>query len=65
MTLISKKEFELLTPFEQGFVIYMQAEHKGSELKDIKCPYPVSTPNYEEFVNGERMAVLQVQDMCE
>jgi hypothetical protein len=51
-----------LPPKTQGYALYMQAELPGSELKGQANPYPPGSFAYDDFVEGERCAVLEVQD---
>lgn len=60
---VSYKEFQQLSPYVQGYVVYMQAEHYGSELKNRQSnPYRKSTPAWEQFNNGNMRAMLEAQD---
>lgn len=60
--LLTLAEWRLLQPLTQGYAIYMQAEHPGSELKGQKNPYPEGSAEYNAFEEGVRRAVLEVQD---
>jgi hypothetical protein len=51
-----------LSPFEQGYTLYMQAAWPTSELAGEKNPYAEGTPEWREFCHGERRAVTEAQD---
>lgn len=60
---VTLKEFQRMNPYSQGYTVYMQAEHPGSELKKHQDnPYVESTPKWEEFNNGSMAACLVTQD---
>jgi hypothetical protein len=59
---VTLKEFNRMSPFLKGYTVHMQAEHPGSELKGQENPYLKSTPQWEYWNDGERAAVLEVQD---
>lgn len=61
-SLITKLEYDELTPYQQGFVIYMQAEVDGSELKGLHNPYPENTIYYDDWNRGNRWAMICAQD---
>jgi hypothetical protein len=51
------------SPYSQGYISYMQAEHPGSELKTHQSnPYPFESKQYAEFNRGQRAAVLEAGD---
>ncbi len=61
--LITLAEFEHMTPFIQGYVIYMQADLDGSELKNHQDnPYTPETKQHLAFQEGSMKAMLDVQD---
>lgn len=60
--LLTLAEWRLLQPLTQGYALYMQAAHPGSELKDQKNPYPPGSVKYNAFEEGIRRAVLEAQD---
>ena len=55
-------EWRELKPRTQGYVLYMEAEHEGSELKGQTCPYEKGTPERAEWDRGQAMAVQFAQD---
>jgi len=55
-------EWEVLAPFQQGYVHYMEADWPGSELRGIHCPYTIGTREHEQYKRGEHRAVLAAQD---
>lgn len=60
--LTTLKTYETMPPMQQGYVHYMQSAWPGSELAELSNPYPVSTPEHEEWLNGQQRAMLEVQD---
>ncbi len=61
--LITLDAYKRLTPQQQGYVIYMQAEHPGSELKMYQeNPYPTGSSEHMQWYDGQRMAVQVAQD---
>lgn len=62
MRLVTLEAWQSMPPRQQGAVLYLQGAWPGSELKDQKNPYPKGTPNHDLFKDGERLAVLAVQD---
>lgn len=60
--LITKTEYDKLTPIQQGYVVYMQSEWPGSELKEFSNPYPDGSKEYDEWRDGEFRGVLAAQD---
>jgi hypothetical protein len=55
--------FQKLSAYEKGYIIYLQAEHPGSELKDHQAnPYSKSTKEWEWFNDGQNAAMLVAQD---
>lgn len=62
MKLFTKIEWDNLSPKSKGYVLYMQAELSGSELKGVANPYLSRSVEARQFAEGEQMAVLEVQD---
>lgn len=61
--LITLAEYQTLNPFQQGYVVYMQAEHEGSELKEHqKCPYPPDSDESEKWHRGQKLGIREAQD---
>lgn len=60
--LITLAEWKALTPFEQGYALYMQEDLPGSELKGQPCPYPEGSTEREAFQGGSRRAMFAVMD---
>jgi len=60
--LITKAEYDTLTPSEKGYIVYWQGSRPGSELKDEKNPYPEGSPEHAEWLRGEGIAVQNAQD---
>jgi len=59
---VTRAEWDKMSPKSQGYVAYLQAELPGSELKGLVNPYFVHSKQYKDFCEGERMAVMEVQD---
>jgi hypothetical protein len=56
-------EYKKLTPREQGYVSYMQAEWPGSELKTHqRNPYRRHTDDWAEFEAGQLVGMMEAQD---
>ena len=60
--LITFNEWDQLSPWSQGYALYMQEDLPSSELKVLKCPYPKGSKKAERFHNGQQAAVLEAQD---
>lgn len=60
---ITTAEYEKLTPKEQGFVTYMQAEWNPSVPKQNF--YVKGSPEHSQFEEGLQEAVLVAQDLEE
>jgi hypothetical protein len=59
--LMSLEEWAKLTPKQQGYVHYMQAEHDGSPLPK-EPPYKDGTPEAAQFAEGAMAGCLEAQD---
>lgn len=62
--LVTLKEYKQMTPFEQGYAVYMQAAYHGSELKDERNPYTTGTASWRSWNLGNERAMIAAQD-CE
>jgi hypothetical protein len=62
MKLVTKAEWETMNPYSQGYVLYLQEELPGSELKGVPCPYDPHSKEEKEFSEGSFKAMLDVQD---
>jgi hypothetical protein len=60
--LIALEEWKTLSPFSQGYALYMQGSWSTSELKDEKNPYAKDSPKWIRFRQGEQQAMLDAQD---
>jgi hypothetical protein len=60
--LVTKAEWDGMDPFVQGYVVYMQGDLPGSELKRLRNPYQEGTNNHIKYNNGQAHAVLIAQD---
>lgn len=60
--LLTLVEYNALTPFQQGYIHYMQAGWPKSELKGLSNPYVLDTPEYKKWNEGQTRACLDVQD---
>lgn len=62
--LLTLEQYQALTPGQQGYAHYMQAEWPESPIpKD--CPYAKGTPESEAFGQGSFAAMLACQEMDE
>ena len=53
MSLVTHKQFKKMTPRQQGYYSYMQAEWPGSELKSHQDnPYADGSMEHREFIAG-------------
>ena len=59
--LLTKVEYDQLTPAEQGYACYMQAAQPGSEIPDVN-PYPVGSEAHTRFEKGQFLAMVFAQD---
>ena len=53
MRLITKAEYDKLTPRQQGYIQYMQGEWPGSKLKYCHNSYPEGSAEYLSFIAGQ------------
>jgi hypothetical protein len=60
--LVTKEAWDKLSPRSQGYVLYSQAELKGSQLKGLTNPYRKGSDKWNAFIDGERIACLEAQD---
>lgn len=61
MKLLTADEYARLTPKQQGYATYMQAEIKGSRIPK-KCPYEKGSRNADQFGEGQFIGVLEAQE---
>lgn len=52
-----------LTPFRQGYLLYMQGAWPMSELKDQRNPYAEDSDEWGAFRQGEQHAMSDVPDV--
>lgn len=55
-------EYKKLPPTAQGFIVYMEADRPGSELKGQTCPYAEGTLERQAWEQGQARAVQYAQD---
>lgn len=60
--LISRDAWQKLSPFDQGFILYMQGAWPTSELADVTNPHAEGSREHAEFCRGEMSAMLEAQD---
>lgn len=60
--LLTKEQWDRLTPRAQGFSAYIQGGLPGSELRDVTCPYAAGTQAAKDYAAGEFTAMLDAQD---
>ena len=59
--LVTKERYDELTPYEQGYIWYMQAEHAESKIPK-RCPYPKRSKERKQFERGSHTAMFAVLD---
>lgn len=62
MKLVTKQQWDKMSPTMQGYTNYLQGELPGSELKGLTNPYFSNSQESCAFEDGEREAILEVQD---
>lgn len=62
MKLVTKSEWDALSPRAKGYILYAQAELEGSELKGLENPYPAGSYEHIWFTQGESEAAIEAQD---
>ena len=62
LDMYSMEEYKRLTPVQQGYVIYMQAAHDGSPLRDVVNDYPKDSEEFKQWCRGSMLAVQHVVD---
>jgi hypothetical protein len=60
--LITLEAWRKLTPFRQGYALYMQCSWPTSEISGQTNPYVENTPEWIAFRHGEQRATLATQD---
>jgi hypothetical protein len=61
--LITLEQYRRLSPKDQGFVIYVQAEWPDSELKEHQQnPYAVGAKEHEEWNRGQMLGMQVAQE---
>jgi hypothetical protein len=60
--LITRREYDRMTPWRQGYAQYWQGAQEGSELRDLKNPYAVGTTERARWELGQLEACLIAQD---
>lgn len=60
--LVAKAEWDAVKPYDQGYILYMQEDLPGSELKGLTNPYALGTKENKLFNEGNFQAMLDVQD---
>lgn len=59
--LTTPEAYNKMTPWQQGYVTYMEAAHPGSQIPK-KCPYERGTKERERWDEGAQHTVLIAQD---
>lgn len=59
--LLSREEYDHLSPVEQGYASYMQAEWPGSRLPKTN-PYPPDSREHAAWTKGQTRAAMHAQD---
>lgn len=60
--LISREEWQKLSPHEQGYILYMQGSWPTSELAGEQNPYEAGSAEWIAFHAGAQHATLTAQD---
>lgn len=60
--LVTLEAWRALTPFSQGYALYMQGSWPTSKIAGQKNPYAEGTPEGNAFRQGEQRAMLDAQD---
>lgn len=60
--LLSRMAWQRMSPFEQGFILYMQSNWPTSELHGLQNPHAPGTLEWAEFRRGEQRATQVAQD---
>ena len=60
--LLTKSEYDEMTPFRQGYATYMQAEWPGAVIPKGN-PYPVGSTDGEQWFRGNYQAMIETQDV--
>jgi len=57
---LTRKDYDALSPFGRGYVMYMQAEWNKEIPK--RCPYKRGTKQWDQFACGAGYAALLAQE---
>lgn len=60
--LITLEAWRKLTPFRQGYLLYMQGAWPTSEITNQPNPYKEGSDEWNAFCQGEQHAMLDAQD---
>ena len=60
--LITLEAWRKMTPFQQGYTLYMQGSWPTSEIENEKNPYVEGSSAWTEFKQGGERAMLHAQD---
>jgi hypothetical protein len=61
--MITKEEFEGLSPRDRGYVVYMcGAREDEPNVPAEGCIYPKDSEDYKEYLAGQHEALLEVID---
>lgn len=60
--LVTLAEYWQLPAVSQGYIVYMQADIPGSELRDLKNPYQPGSSKYMCWSRGQQQAALEAQE---
>lgn len=63
---MTKEQFESLTPFDRGYMVYMCGERDDEpNVPNEKNPYPAGSDSWVEWIDGQFQAMISVQEMEE
>jgi hypothetical protein len=58
---VTKEQWDLMNPEQQGYCTYMYSEWPHSRIPKTN-PYQPGTREFADFAEGERIGVLDAQD---
>ena len=60
--LVTLERYDTFSAWDQGYVSYMEAAWPGSEIPDTN-PYPVGSPEYDEWKLGRWAAYMETLEL--
>ena len=62
LKLMSKAEYDRVSPYTQGYAVYWEGDQEGSELKGLTNPYAAGTKAHDDWNRGQQAATQDAQD---